>query len=208
MQGITPKQLRMLRCIREFMERHGYCPTLDEIAGRLGVTKPTVQQYLRALEAKGVIARERYAHRSIEIVEPLPDLTALHAPQKGLELQLLGRIAAGQPIDVVEVEDTVDILDVMGLNRDKDLFLLQVSGNSMIEDGIFDGDYVAIEKRETADNGQTVVALLPDGSVTLKRFYRERGRFRLQPANPEMEPIYTRDLTIQGVVKCVLRSCK
>lgn len=197
MSNLTPNQIRVAGFIRDFMEDREYAPTLDEIADGLGVTKPTVQQYLAALEEKGVLRRERYAHRSIEIVDP-EFMSAIGTP-------LLGRIAAGRPIEAVETEETIDIDDILDLDGGRSQFLLQVEGNSMIEDGILDGDFVVVEKATKAENGQTVVALLPDGNATLKRFYREKRRIRLQPANPDLKPLYVRKVTIQGIVRGVVR---
>ncbi|MFH0965450.1 MAG: transcriptional repressor LexA [Planctomycetota bacterium] len=203
MRGVTPRQLRILNYVREFTERRGYSPTLDEIADSLGVTKPTVQQYLRALERKGAIVRERYAHRSIEIVEEE------RRDRKGAELPFVGRIAAGEPIEAVETIEAMDVRGLLGLKGGGgNHFVLQVKGDSMIGEGIFDGDYVVVERRETAESGEAVVALLPDNTATLKRLYKEKGRLRLQPANPAMEPIYADEVTIQGVVKGVLRAFK
>ncbi|MFC1672224.1 transcriptional repressor LexA, partial [Planctomycetota bacterium] len=192
MSTLTPNQIRVTTFIRNFMESAGYAPTLDEIADGLGVTKPTIQQYLAAIEEKGVIRRKRYTHRSIEITDP-DFMSAAGTP-------LLGRIAAGQPIEAVESETLVDIADILDLDGGRSQFLLQVEGNSMIEDGIFDGDFVVVEKARRAENGQTVVALLPDGNATLKRFYKEKQRIRLQPANPDLKPIYVKKVTIQGIV--------
>jgi repressor LexA len=191
--------MRALAWVRDFIKERGYSPTLDELADGLGVSKPTVQQYLRALEAKSLIVRQRYAHRSIEITRPE------YAPGRGFELPLLGRIAAGQPIEAVEVPETVDVGDALRLRVDKELFALQVKGYSMVEEGILDGDYVIVERRATAENGQTVVALLPDNTATLKKLYKEKNRVRLQPAHPDMKPIYVREVTVQGVVRGVFR---
>lgn len=199
MKQLTPNQIRVVQFLREFIEWNGYAPTLDEIAGRLDVTKPTVQQYLAALEAKGVIRRERYAHRAIELIAEEPG---------GPRVPLVGRIAAGEPIEAIEEREMLDLPDLIGMGAGRDLFLLQVRGDSMIEEGIFDGDYVLAERRASADNGATVVALLPDGTATLKKLYRERGRIRLQPAHPSMEPIYVKELQVQGVVRGVFRSVK
>ncbi len=198
MRRLTPGQLEVLQCIEEFIEANGYAPTLDEIAQHLDISKPTVQQYLQTLEEKGAIARKRYAHRSIEVVAR-KDATGK------TELPLLGRIAAGEPIEAVEDRELVDVVEVLGASRGKDLFLLQVRGDSMIEEGIFDGDYVVVEKRETATNGETVVALLPDNTATLKKFYKEKNRIRLQPANPALKPMTVREVVIQGVVRGVVR---
>ena len=199
MKQLTPNQIRVVRLLKEFMEWNGYAPTLDEIAGHLDVTKPTVQQYLTALEEKGVIRRERYAHRSIELIEEEAGRT---------RVPLVGRIAAGEPIEAIEDREMMDLPDLLGMSAGRDLFLLQVRGDSMIEEGIFDGDYVLAERRASADNGATVVALLPDGTATLKKLYRERGRIRLQPAHPSMKPIYVKELQVQGVVCGVFRPVK
>jgi len=197
MNTLTPNQLKMLRQIEIFIRENGYSPTLDELAAGLRITKPTVQQYLRALEARGAIRRARYAHRSIE---PLPP-----AGRRKTDLPLLGRIAAGRPIEAIEEREALDVAAMLGLDRESDLFLLQVKGDSMIEDGIHDGDYVVVEKRETARNGETVVALLPDDTATLKKFYREKNRVRLQPANEAMKPLYVREVRVQGIVRGVFR---
>lgn len=195
----TPKQAKVLRWISAFVSEQGYAPTLDEIAAGLGLAKPTVQQYLRALEAKKAISRRRYAHRSIEILDPAV------RPPGGTVPPLLGRITAGQPIEAVEVPETINVAEALGLTGRKDLFVLEVRGDSMIEEGINDGDYVIVEKRETAENGQVVVALLPDNTATLKRFFKEHDRVRLQPANPNLAPIYVKEVTVQGVVRGVFR---
>jgi len=198
MKALTPGQARALERIESFIAENGFSPTLDEIAERLGVSKPTVQQYLAALEEKGFIARERYAHRSIEVI-------AGRRGEKGARLPLLGAIAAGEPIDAIEERETVDVLEVLGIGKNRDIFLLRVKGDSMIEEGILDGDYAVVERRDVAENGDTVVALLPDNTATLKKFYREKGRIRLQPANPRMKPVYVKEVVIQGIVRGVLR---
>ncbi len=198
----TPKQANVLRWISAFIAEQGYAPTLDEIAAGLGLAKPTVQQYLRALTAKKVIARRRYAHRSIEILDPSVK------PPGSTTLPLLGRIAAGQPIEAIELPETVNVAESLGLVGRKDLFVLEVKGNSMIEEGITDGDYVIVEKRDTADNGQVVVALLPDNTATLKKLFKEPTRIRLQPANPDLKPIYAKQVTVQGIVRGVFRTIR
>lgn len=199
MEPLTPGQLNVVRFIRRFKDRHDVSPTLDEIADHLGVIKPTVQQYLRALVRKGIIKRTRYAHRSIEII-------ASRFGGDAGRLPLLGRIAAGEPIEAIQHHETLDVEDLLRLSDSGEFFILRVKGDSMIDDGIFDGDYVVVERRSAAENGQTVVALLPDGTATLKRFYSEKGRVRLQPANPKLKPIYVKQLEIQGIVRGVIRS--
>jgi len=201
MERLTPNQQRVFRFIEEFIDRKGYAPTMDEIGRHLGVSKPTVQQYLRALEEKGAIARERYAHRSIEIAARGKGRSGART-----RLPLVGRIAAGKPIDAIENREMVDVAEMLGIDRDEVPFLLQVKGDSMIDEGIFDGDYVVVEKKETARSGETVVALLSDNTATLKKFFREKNRIRLQAANPEVKPIYVKEVVIQGVVRGVFRS--
>jgi len=200
--NLTPRQMRVVEFIRRFRAKRGYAPTLEEIASHFGVIKATVQTYLRTLVEKGVIRRRRYEHRSLEVVE-----SALPESERRDALPLVGRVAAGEPIEAIEEREWVDVGDVLGLSgARRSLYLLEVRGDSMIDDGIFDGDYVIIEKRPTAHNGETVVALMPDGTATLKRFYKEKNRIRLQPANAKLKPIYVRDVTLRGVVKGVVRA--
>ena len=188
---MTPKQLAVLRTVEEYQDKHRYAPTLQEVADKLGVTKVTVLSHLRQLEKQGHIKRSYYRRRSIEILTPTR------------RLPLVGTIAAGRPIEAIE--DPVDV-DVFGiLKKGKTYFALQVRGDSMDDDGIRDGDMVICEKRTTARNGETVVALLGDGEATLKRWYRENGRVRLQPANENHKPIITNRVRVQGVVVGVFR---
>ncbi|MBN2584405.1 MAG: transcriptional repressor LexA [Planctomycetes bacterium] len=197
---LTPRQLEIVDFIRSFSREHGYSPTLDEMAAEMGVSKVTIFEHLKALERKGAVVRSYHKARSVELA---PEL--VRGPDDATVLPLVGTIAAGAPIEALETPDTIDITQLFQTKGEP--FVLQVRGNSMIEDGVNDGDYVIIERRDTARDGETVVALLPDGEATLKRFYREKGRIRLQPANSTMEPIYVNadDLQIQGVVVGVLR---
>ena len=199
MRPLTPRQLKVLGFLETFIEQNGYAPTLDEVARGLKISKPTAQQYIQALGKKGVITRQRYAHRSIEI------LPGAQSERRVTGLPILGWIAAGQPLEAVEDREVMDIAELLGLKAGRPSFLLRVKGDSMVEEGILDGDYVVVEKRETAGDGETVVALLADGSATLKRFYREKDRIRLQPASPRMEAIYAKEVAIQGVVRGVFR---
>ena len=195
---LTPKQLRIVDFIRDYGREHGFSPTLDEMASEFGVSKVTIFEHLKALERKGAVKRSYHMARSVELA---PELA--RTADEETTLPLVGLIAAGRPIEAVETPDSLDISTMFRLKEGP--YVLRVRGNSMIDEGIHDGDYVIIEKRNTAQNGETVVAILPDGEATLKKFYRERGRIRLQPANPEMEPIYVRQAEIQGVVIGVLR---
>ncbi len=201
--NITPKQLNILKFIQSFTEANHYSPTLQEIADQIGVSKITILDHLRALERRGIIRRQRYLSRSIEVTVGLDEAEPGGIVRPRTSLPLVGRITAGAPLDAAETQEVMDIGDL--LVGKKDCFLLEVRGNSMIEDHIKDGDYVVCEKRERANDGETVVALLNSGETTLKRFYRQGSKFRLQPANSTMQPIIVDEVRIQGVVTGVMR---
>jgi len=196
--NLTPKQLQIVRFIRDFVAEHEYAPTMQEIADHLGVSRPTVFEHIEALEARGALTRQRTRSRALQLT---PEVLTQER-----SLPLLGRIAAGRPIEAVEDPETLD-LDALFRGRAGETFVLQVRGRSMIDEQIRDGDYVIVEKRQDARNGETVVALVDDAEATLKKFYRERGRVRLQPANPDMKPLVlpAARVRIQGVVIGVLR---
>ncbi len=185
-----------------YQQRHGVSPTLEEIGNDLGVTRVTVFQHVRSLEEKGAVRREPLLARSLEILDPE------FRPESNVPgIPILGRIAAGQPIEAVEDPPTLDVTDLIPTGAD--LYALRVQGQSMIEDGIHDGDYVIVESRNTARNGETVVAILPGEAgdeATLKRYYRESDHVRLEPANPTMEAIRVREVEIRGVVRGVIRT--
>jgi len=198
---LTKRQQEIYQFIKDHIHAKGYAPSIMEIGKRFKLSSPaTVHKHLTHLEAKGLIRRKHYSSRAIELGEDSREALSR-------EYLVLGCIAAGKPIEVFENRETVSFLPDGG---DKDIFVLRVKGQSMIEDHIQDGDYVIVEKRDHAENGETVVALLDNEQATLKRFYREKGRVRLQPANPDMKPIIvkTGDLKIQGVVIGVMRKFK
>lgn len=172
---------------------------MQELADVLDVSKVTVFEHVGALEKKGLLRHARHRARSLELTSRVefPD-------EAGTHLRLVGHIAAGLPIEAIENEETVDLGEVFHTPRGA--FVLKVRGDSMIDEQIRDGDLVVVERREVARDGETVVALLEDGEATLKKYYRERNRIRLQPANPSYEPIYLRHVQIQGVVIGVLRT--
>lgn len=191
------RQKQILDFIRQYIEKYGYSPTLGEIAVSIGVSSlATVHEHLQALVRKGVIKRFEGAVRGIELLEQ-------RAPQnlKGVELPVLGFIAAGQPIMTYTDPDATVNIPAHMVSGKKRSYVLQVKGDSMIEDGILDGDFVIIEEQTMALDGEIVVALLDNGLATLKRFFKETNRIRLEPANAAMEPIYATDVKIQG--KCV-----
>lgn len=203
--NLTPKQLRIVQLIRECQLTNGYSPTMQELAEATGVSKVTAFEHVEALIRKGVLAREAHKARSLSIVEdaPLPDEAA------PLQFPLVGRIAAGMPIEKCEQNDMLDLENLVGprLGSNSGTFALRVEGDSMQDEGILDGDYVLVERRNTARNGERVVALLPDGESTLKTLFHEsNGMIRLQPANDAFEPIIVAECQIQGVVTAVLRS--
>jgi repressor LexA len=195
---LTPKQMRILTLVRDYQRKHGYSPTMQEIADTLGVTKVTVFEHVTGLEKKGLLRRSRHRARSLELTQRVefPD-------ELGFALPMVGHIAAGSPIEAIENPETIDLGEMFKTSRGA--FCLKVRGDSMIDEQIRDGDLVVVERRETARNGETVVALLDDGEATLKKFYKEGKKVRLQPANPAYSPIYVKKLQIQGVVVGVLR---
>lgn len=196
---LTPKQMRILTLIRDYRRKHGYSPTMQELADVLRVTKVTVFEHVEGLERKGLLKRLKHRARSLELTP-----RAVFPDESIASLSLVGHIAAGAPIEAIENTETIDLQQIFGAGPG--LFVLKVRGDSMIDEQIRDGDLVIIEKRETARNGETVVALLDNDEATLKKFYRDGDRIRLQPANPNYSPIYVDNVRIQGVVVGVLRT--
>jgi len=183
--------------LREFIAQNGFAPTIREIAEGLGINSPaTIDEHLRALEKKGAIKRISGKRRSISIADQFQKLPENKIP-------ILGQIAAGQPIEAIEDPDS--FVEFPSGRPDRETFALKVKGQSMVEDGIFEDDLVIVRRQDRCENGQTVVALLPDGSATLKRFYREKNRIRLQPANSDFNPIYVRNVNIRGIVIGLVR---
>lgn len=183
---MTPRQAEVLRFLEEYRDRQGIAPTLREIAEHFRIHKVTVLGHLRRLERARRIRRSPYRHRSIEVAQPTK------------RLPVLGRIVAGRPIEANETPPELDL--TQSLRPGREYFALEVSGDSMIDEGIRDGDFVILERRSTARDGETAAVLLEGGEVTLKKVYREGNRVRLQPANPAMAPITVDAVRIQGVV--------
>jgi repressor LexA len=188
---LTPRQKAVLDFIRGYRKERGVSPTMDEIAESLDLNKKTVYEHLTRLRGRGAVEWDRYRSRSLKLTPP------------GKAVPFFGYIAAGRPIEAVALGDTIDVSEM--LSSEKECYVLQVKGDSMIEEQIRDGDYVIVERRDSAQNGETVVALVNGAEATLKKFYRERGRVRLQPANPSMSPMYPKDVQVQGVVIGVVR---
>ncbi|RME71647.1 MAG: transcriptional repressor LexA [Planctomycetota bacterium] len=216
---LTPKQLAIVEFLVAYRDAHGLSPTLEEIARHFGVSKITVHEHVAQLCKKGAIRKKPYQSRSLtvnaelehevrhRVAHRLSGSTQPRARTAGgsAALPLLGRIAAGRPIEAVEdPEEVLDLADVVRIDRAS--YALKVCGDSMIEDGIHDGDYVIVENRNWANDGEVVVAIVGDNEATLKRLYREPdGRVRLQPANAALEPLIVSSCEIRGVVVGVLR---
>jgi len=198
---LTKRQREILSFLSDYQERHGYAPSFEEIASRFNYNSlATVHEHLTNLERKGYIKRSYNESRAIEIL-----LSEIF--QRAVELPLLGSVAAGAPIEVMQTGETMAVPDAF-LRRSGSQYVLLVRGDYMIEDHIRDGDCVVINDRQVADNGETVIAMLDDAGATVKRYYRERdGRIRLQPANETMQPLFVHedDVRIQGIVVGVLR---
>ncbi len=202
--NLTPKQLRILQLIRDWRVRKGYSPTMQELADEIGVSKVTVFEHVEALIKKQALVREPNKARSLSIAEGI----AVPDEARPLRFPLVGKIAAGNPIERVANEDEIDLAEVLcppSRVSTNSTFALKVEGDSMRDEGILDGDFVLIERTQVASNGDKVVALLPDGSTTLKTFYKEDDHIRLQPANPQFEPIRVKFCQVQGIVKGVVR---
>lgn len=195
------RQKQIIDFIAQYIQKFGTSPTLQEIADALGVSSlATVHEHLQTLVKKGVIRRFEGAVRGIELLDE-----KVGRMVEGIELPILGYIAAGTPIQpMTDPNATLKVASSM-LSGKKRSFVLQVRGDSMIEEGILDGDFVVIEERKTAHDGEIVVALLDNGLATLKKFFKEATRIRLEPANSAMKPIYARNVTVQGAVVGLVR---
>jgi repressor LexA len=199
-QPLTKRQREILDFLNEFIQQHGYAPSLEEVGRRFNLSSlATVHKHLTNLQEKGFIRRAWNRSRSVEL---LPSRSAGRA----IELPLLGYVAAGQPIEAVATSESIAVPESL-VNGKRDTYVLRVRGDSMIDEQIRDGDWVVVEDRRSADNGEMVIALVGGQDATLKKFYRENGRIRLQPANPSMAPIYVDpdNVQIQGVVVGVMR---
>jgi repressor LexA len=203
--ALTKRQREMYDFIDGFVQKNGYSPSFEEIGGGMGLSSlATVHKHLTNLEKKGLLKRDYNRSRSIDVIAPKGRAKKEMALGNSGELPLLGRIAAGRPVETLENPETISLNDV---TRSKDVFVLQVAGDSMQDEHIVDGDYVMVERIRTARNGEIVVALVDGSDTTLKRFYKEGDRIRLQPSNTAMAPIMVpaAAVQIQGRVIGVLR---
>jgi len=198
---LTKRQREILTYLSAYSEQNGFAPSFEEIAEQFDYNAlATVHEHLTNLERKGYIKRNYNESRAIEI---LPS----EATPRAIELPLLGSVAAGMPIEALEANETFCVPETM-VGRGGNHYVLRVRGNSMVDEHIRDGDFVVVNERARADNGEMVIALIHGTSATVKKYYRERdGRIRLQPANDTMQPIYVHenDVKIQGIVVGVMR---
>lgn len=198
------RQKQILNFVVENIRKHGYAPTLTEIAGFLGLSSlSTVHEHLSVLEKKGLIRRYKGAVRGIEVMDK--DLLDAEGNYGSLDLPVLGFIACGEPIEPYTDPNATLAVNPSLVAPGETSYVLQAKGDSMVDDGILNGDYVVVKEQKEALDGDIVVAVLRNGFATLKRFYREANRIRLQPANSTMSPIYVTDVEIKGKVVAVIR---
>src|SRR5204863_3253261 len=203
--AITKRQRQVYDFIADFVQKNHFTPSCQEIGDGLGLSSlATVHNHISNLEKKGLLSRDYNRSRSIDLLPPKGRLKQSMSVNTGMVLPLVGRIAAGQPIEAIERSETISLADFV---RSKEVFVLEVRGDSMQDEHIMDGDYVLVEKIKTAHNGDIVVALVESTDATLKRFYREGENIRLQPSNAAMRPIIVpaASVEIQGRVIGVLR---
>jgi repressor LexA len=203
--AITRRQRQVYDFISEFVQKNGYSPSFEEIGEGLELSSlATVHKHISNLEKKGLLTRDYNRSRSIDLLPPKGRLKQAMSVNTTMVLPLMGRIAAGQPIEAVQNNETISLADFV---RSKEVFVLEVRGDSMQDEAILNGDYVMVEKSRTAHNGDIVVALVEGTDATLKRFYREGENIRLQPSNVNMKPIIVpaASVEVQGKVIGVLR---
>ena len=203
--AITRRQRQVYDYISDFVQRNGYSPSFEEIGEGMGLSSlATVHKHISNLEKKGLLTRDYNRSRSIDLLPPKGRLKQAMAVNTTMVLPLLGRIAAGQPIEAVQNPETISLADFV---RSKEVFVLEVRGESMQDEHIMNGDYVLVEKTKVARNGDLVVALVNGDESTLKRFYKEGDNIRLQPSNAAMQPIIVPAIAVQlqGKVIGVLR---
>ena len=194
---LTKRQKQILDFIAASTKKHGFAPTHEEIKKWLKLRSVSnIHQHIQTLEAKGYLQKQKNQRRSIEVA----------GTESLVKIPLLGTIAAGRPIEAIENPGETIFIAKSEVNDYRNYYALRVQGDSMINEGIFDGDIVVIRKQKTADDGQTVVAIIDDNEATLKKIYREKKRIRLQPANQAMLPIYRKEVEVRGVVVKIIRN--
>jgi repressor LexA len=208
-RGTTEKQLRILDVIRQFTAEMGYPPSVREIGERVGLSSSsTVQSHLKTLERRGLLRRDPTKPRALVPADMVLRAAAPPARRESgpetISLPIVGRVAAGVPITATENHEDTFVLPASFVGKGSGSFMLRVKGDSMVDAAILDGDLIVVAPQPTAHNGEIVVAMI-DGEATVKTFYREANRIRLQPENRTMEPIYVDDVTVVGRVEAVVR---
>ncbi len=198
MEKLTQRQSYVLQAIKKLLAKNGYPPTVREIGEEAHLSSPaTIHFHLKKLEEKGYLKKGDYKNRTLELLVPNE---YIQKKENVVDVPLLGKVTAGTPIEAIEMPDEYFSLPANLITTKNDVFTLKVSGESMINVGIYDGDIVIVERRDTARNGETVVAMNENNEATVKTFYKEDGYFRLQPENDTMEPIILKECTILGKV--------
>jgi repressor LexA len=198
MEKLTGKQNYILQILKQLIAENGYPPTVREIGEKANLSSPaTIHFHLSKLEEKGYIKKGDNKNRTIEILVPNE---YLQKDENVIEVPMLGKVTAGTPIEAIETPDEYFSIPASMITTTNEVFTLKVSGESMINVGIYDGDILIVERRNTARNGETVVAMNSDNEATVKTFYKEDGYFRLQPENDTMDPIILKEVTILGKV--------
>lgn len=199
MSILTKKQKQIYDYITVYIEKYGYAPSLTEIKDKFGIAAiSTIHEHIANLIKKGLLKKAKGVARSIELVKKkVSDF---------MTVPLVGIITAGKPIEAIEIPNEAVEMSKDQRFQEGELYALKIKGNSMIDDGIFDGDIAIIRKQEWADNGDTAVAIIDDNEATLKKFYKEKGRIRLQPANPTFQPIFRENVEIRGIVVKIIRN--
>jgi repressor LexA len=207
---LTPRQLQLLQMIANFQQNRCYSPTLSEMASELNISRSTIFEHLTELRRKGLLSGYQNKARSLKVSsqgqELLSELSGQSSPTRSTEVKgipLAGSVAAGVPVEAVENVELLSLSSAFGSGDD--IFALEVTGNSMIDEDIRQGDYVICRRSRIAEDGQLVIAIVDDQNATLKRFYKERNRARLQPANDDYQPIYTDNCRIEAIVIGLLR---
>ena len=194
---LTKKQKLVLDFVKQSQKKNGYAPSLVEIQQNFKLASvSTAHFHIKNIQKKGLLTKEEKQPRTISAMKE----------KSTVEIPLLGNIAAGEPIEAIEINEKTITVPRSDIKMPFQHYALQVKGDSMIEDGIFDGDIVVVRSQNMADNGQTAVAIIDDNQVTLKKIYKEKGKIRLQPANKNIKPFYRKQVEIRGIVEKIIRT--
>ncbi|MFA6447429.1 MAG: transcriptional repressor LexA [Patescibacteria group bacterium] len=194
---LTKKQKLVLDFIKQYQKRKGYSPSLEEIQRHFGLASvSTAHFHIKQLQKKGLLTKEENQPRTISAIKE----------KMTIEIPLLGNITAGEPIEAIEINEKTITVPKSDIRLPFQHYALRVKGDSMVEDGIFDGDIIVVRSQKTVNNGQTAIAIIDDNQTTLKKIYKERNKIRLQPANKNLKPFYRKQIEIRGVVEKIIRT--